>query len=79
MEFKRAKYLSHVFEPGFRAELHLKDLGIAMAEGHASGAVLPVTALVEELFRAMKQKGWGAEDHSGLLQVIEELSDHRIG
>ena len=75
MELKREKLLTHVFTPGFRAELHLKDLGIALAEGHASGAALPVTALVESLFARMKEKGWGAEDHTGLLKVIEELSE----
>jgi 2-hydroxy-3-oxopropionate reductase len=79
MELKREKLLSHVFKPGFRAELHLKDLGIALAEGHESGAALPVTALVRTLFARMKEKGWGGEDHSGLLKVIEDLSDQRTG
>jgi 2-hydroxy-3-oxopropionate reductase len=79
MELKREKLLTHVFEPGFRAELHLKDLGIALAEAHASGAALPVTALVGTLFARMKERGWGGEDHSGLLKVIEGLSDQRTG
>jgi 2-hydroxy-3-oxopropionate reductase len=74
MELKREKLLTHVFDPGFRSELHLKDLGIALAEGHESGVALPVTALVETLFARMKEKGWGGEDHSGLLKVIEDLS-----
>lgn len=79
MEFKRAKYLEHVFEPGFRAELHHKDLGIALAAARESGVAMPVAALVADLFLTMKQKGWGGEDHSGLLKVIEDLSHHRIG
>jgi 2-hydroxy-3-oxopropionate reductase len=79
MELKREKLLTHVFKPGFRAELHLKDLGIALAEAHESGAALPVTALVETLFARMKEQGWGAEDHSGLLKVIESFSDQRTG
>ena len=79
MELKRQKLLTHVFDPGFRAELHHKDLGIALAEGRESGAALPVTALVDQLFGVMKRKGWGGEDHSGLIRVIEELSAQRTG
>ena len=78
MELKRNKYLTHTFDPGFRAELHHKDLGIALAAARESGIVLPVTALVEQLFLTMKRKGWGAQDHSGLLRVIEDLSDYEI-
>jgi 2-hydroxy-3-oxopropionate reductase len=77
MELKRAKLLDRVFEPGFRAELHHKDLGIALAEGRESGVALPVTALVDQLFGAMERKGWGGEDHSALIKVIEELSGPR--
>lgn len=79
MEFKRSKYLEHVFQPGFRAELHLKDLGIALAEGRAAGVALPATELAEGLFRRMREMGLGAEDHAGVVQVIEALSHHRIG
>ena len=77
MELKREKLLSRVFEPGFRAELHHKDLGIALAEGRESGAALPVTALVDQLFGVMARKGWGKQDHSALVRVIEALSDSR--
>jgi 2-hydroxy-3-oxopropionate reductase len=75
MELKRQKLLTHVFDPGFRSELHLKDLGIALAEGHEAGVALPVTALVETLFARMKESGWGGEDHSGLIKVIESMSE----
>lgn len=77
MELKREKLLSRVFEPGFRAELHHKDLGIALAEGRESGAALPVTALVDQLFGVMARNGWGKEDHSALVRVIEALSESR--
>ncbi|MGI8650563.1 MAG: 2-hydroxy-3-oxopropionate reductase [Rubrobacter sp.] len=79
MEVKREKFLSHTFEPGFRAELHHKDLGIALAAGREYGVALPVTALVDQMLLSMRQKGWGAEDHSALLRVIEDLSQHEIG
>jgi 2-hydroxy-3-oxopropionate reductase len=78
MEVKRDKFLSHQFTPGFRAELHHKDLGIALATAREAGVALPVTALLDQLFLAMKRKGWGGEDDSALLRVIEDLSDHRI-
>lgn len=74
MEVKREKFLSHEFDPGFRAELHHKDLGIALAAGREYGVALPVTAIVDQMLLSMRQKGWGGEDHSALLKVIEDLS-----
>ena len=79
MEVKREKFLSHTFDPGFRSELHHKDLGIALAAGREYGVVLPVTAIVDQMLLEMKRKGWGGEDHSALLRVIEDLSQHEIG
>ena len=78
MEVKREKFLSHKFDPGFRSELHHKDLGIALAAGREYGVVLPVTAIVDQMLLTMKRKGWGGEDHSALLRVIEDLSQHEI-
>ena len=79
MEVKREKFLSHSFEPGFRSELHHKDLGIALAAGREYGVVMPVTAIVDQMLLSMKRKGWGGEDHSALLRIIEDLSQHTIG
>jgi 2-hydroxy-3-oxopropionate reductase len=79
MEVKREKFLSHSFEPGFRSELHHKDLGIALAAGREYGVVLPVTAIVDQMLLSMRRKGWGEEDHSALLRIIEDLSQHTIG
>ena len=79
MEVKREKFLSHTFEPGFRSELHHKDLGIALAAGREYGVVMPVTAIVDQMLLSMKRKGWGGEDHSALLRIIEDLSQHTIG
>src|SRR5215216_3377336 len=78
MEVKREKFLSHTFDPGFRSELHHKDLGIALSAGREYGVVLPVTAIVDQMLLAMKKKGWGGWDHSALLTLIEELSQHEI-
>jgi 2-hydroxy-3-oxopropionate reductase len=79
MEVKREKFLSHTFEPGFRSELHHKDLGIALAAGREYGVVMPATAIVDQLLLSMRRKGWGGEDHSALLRIIEDLSQHTIG
>jgi 2-hydroxy-3-oxopropionate reductase len=77
MEVKREKFLSHRFAPGFRSELHHKDLGIALAAGREYGVALPVTAIVDQMLLTMRKKGWGGEDHSALLKVIEDLSGMR--
>jgi 2-hydroxy-3-oxopropionate reductase len=79
MEVKREKFLSHTFDPGFRSELHHKDLGIALAAGREYGVALPVTAIVDQMLLSMKMKGWGGEDHSALFRVIEDLSQYEIG
>jgi 2-hydroxy-3-oxopropionate reductase len=79
MEVKREKFLTHNFTPGFRAELHHKDLGIALSAAREWGVTLPLTAVVDQMFLAMRKKGWGKEDHSGLLRVIEDMSDYQVG
>jgi 2-hydroxy-3-oxopropionate reductase len=74
IEVKREKLLSGTFEPGFRAELHHKDLGIALSAGREQGVAMPLTALVDQMFMAMEARGWGEEDHSAVLRLIEDLS-----
>ena len=60
--------------PGFRIDLHHKDMGIAQASARAAGVALPVTGQVAQLVAAAQAMGYGAQDHSALLQVIEQLS-----
>jgi 2-hydroxy-3-oxopropionate reductase len=79
MEAKREKLLEHSFDPGFRIELHHKDLGIALAAGREYGVTLPVTAAVDQMLETLKMKGRGDRDHSALLTLIEESSAHEIG
>ena len=78
MEAKREKMLSHSFNPGFRVELHHKDLGIALAAGREYGVNLPVTAIVDQMLETLKMRGRGNQDHSALLTLIEESSGHEI-
>ena len=78
MEAKKEKFFSHDFEPGFRIELHHKDLGIALAAGREYGVALPVTAIVDQMLEALKAKGRGDRDHSALLTLLEEAAQHEI-
>jgi len=79
MEAKKQKFFSHDFEPGFRIELHHKDLGIALAAGREYGVALPVTAIVDQMLEASMAKGRGERDHSALLTLLEEGAQHEIG
>jgi 2-hydroxy-3-oxopropionate reductase len=79
MEMRRRNFLEHDFTPGFRIDLHHKDLNIALESGDAYGVPLPVTSLVQQYMRALRAKGHGGDDHSGLLRLVEELAEHRIG
>jgi 2-hydroxy-3-oxopropionate reductase len=69
---------SHSFDPGFRVELHHKDLGIALAAGREYGVTLPVTAIVDQMLETMTMRGRGDQDHSVLLTFIGESSGHEI-
>jgi len=74
LEIKGEKLLSHAFSPGGKAEYHRKDLGIALAAARDHGAVLPATAIVDQMFGALIAKGRGGWDHSALVTLIEGWS-----
>lgn len=79
MEAKKEKFFDHDFDPGFRVELHHKDLGIALAAGREYGVTLPVTAIVDQMLQDLRMRGRGDRDHSALLTLIEDSSGHEIG
>ncbi len=66
------------FNPGFRIELHLKDLLNAMHTAHETGTPLPFTAMVTEVMSAMKNAGKGGLDHGGLVQYFESLAGAEV-
>ena len=74
LELKVAGMLARQFTPGFRIDLHHKDLGIVLATAREAGIALPVTGLVSQLFVAARAQGLGSLDHTGLLKVLEGLS-----
>lgn len=79
MDQKRENFLEHDFDPGFRIELHHKDLGIALATAREVGVPLPVTALVDQMLQELQVKDRGALDHSALLTVLEDAAGHQVG
>ena len=74
LDLKAASMLAREFQPGFRIDLHHKDMGIALASARAAGVALPVTGVVAQLVAAARAQGFGSLDHSALLQVVEQLS-----
>ncbi len=74
LDRKAATMLGREFTPGFRIDLHHKDMGIALASARSAGVALPVTGLVAQLVASARAMGHGSLDHSALLQVVEELS-----
>ncbi|NPV08870.1 MAG: 2-hydroxy-3-oxopropionate reductase [Anaerolineae bacterium] len=78
LENRAPKVLQRDFEPGFYAAYHLKDLGIALEAARESGAVLPATALVRQMYQSLVTHGKGRLDHSAIIQVIEGLSDVEV-
>ncbi|HEY2669129.1 MAG TPA: 2-hydroxy-3-oxopropionate reductase [Rugosimonospora sp.] len=74
LDLKAATMLARQFQPGFRIDLHYKDLGIVLAAAWDAGLALPVTGVVAQLFVAARAQGLGSLDHSALLTVVERLS-----
>jgi 2-hydroxy-3-oxopropionate reductase len=79
MEVRGRNFLEHDFTPGFRIDLHHKDLGIALATAREYGVALPSTAAVDQMLQALRSNGRGDRDHSALLTYIEDLAQHTIG
>jgi 2-hydroxy-3-oxopropionate reductase len=79
LEMRGPTMIQHQFDPGFRINLHRKDLGIALATGTENAVPLPVTALVSQLFDAVAARGGGDLDHSALLSLFEDLAQFQIG
>jgi 2-hydroxy-3-oxopropionate reductase len=79
MEVRRDNFLGHDFAPGFKVDLHHKDLEIALGAGGEVDAPLPLTAEVQQMFRQLRAAGHGDEDDSALLRVAEQRASHRLG
>jgi 2-hydroxy-3-oxopropionate reductase len=79
LELKGPSMIAHNFTPGFRIDLHRKDLGIALAAARSSAVPVPVSAVVSQLFEALSAAGRGDLDHSALITIYEELARFNVG
>ena len=78
LEVHGERMIRRTFEPGFRIELHQKDLNLALSGARVLGVTLPGTATVQELFNACTAKGGAKWDHSALVRVLETLACHDV-
>ena len=79
MEVRRRNFLEHDFTPGFKVDLHHKDLEIALASAGQANVDLTLAAITQQMFRQLRAEGRGDEDHSALLSVVEQQAAHRVG
>ena len=71
--------INRTFNPGFRIELHQKDLNLALSSARAIGVSLPNTATAQELFNSCAAHGGSAWDHSGMVRALEMMANFEIG
>ncbi|HYS41666.1 MAG TPA: 2-hydroxy-3-oxopropionate reductase [Pseudonocardiaceae bacterium] len=74
LDRKASTMLAREFAPGFRVDLHHKDLGIVLSVARDAGVVIPLGAQVAQLMAALRARGDGSLDHTALLRIVELLS-----
>lgn len=74
LDAKAPLVMDRKFDPGFRINLHIKDLGNVLETSHELGVSLPMTAAVMEMMQALKADGKGDEDHCSLIKYYEKLA-----
>jgi 2-hydroxy-3-oxopropionate reductase len=79
LEVHGERMVNRTFAPGFRIELHQKDLNLALASARSLGVSLPNTATAQELFNACAAHGGKAWDHSAMVRALEKLANFEIG
>jgi 2-hydroxy-3-oxopropionate reductase len=79
LDRKAAGMIAREFAPGFRVDLHHKDLGIVTSAAREAGVAIPVGSLVAQLMGALRAEGHGSLDHSALLLLVEQLSGRSSG
>jgi 2-hydroxy-3-oxopropionate reductase len=79
LELHGERMINRNFDPGFRIELHQKDLNLALQGAKALQIGLPNTAMCQELFNACAANGGSGWDHSGMVRALEMMANHEIG
>ncbi|MFM0755886.1 2-hydroxy-3-oxopropionate reductase [Paraburkholderia strydomiana] len=79
LEVHGERMTKRTFDPGFRIELHQKDLNLALQTAQTLGVSLPNTATCQALFNACVAHGGKAWDHSAMVRALEVLANHEIG
>jgi 2-hydroxy-3-oxopropionate reductase len=78
MNAKMPMILEGNFDPGFKIDLHIKDLNNALDTGHSTGSPMPLTAQVMEMMQTLRADGCGQNDHSGLAKYYAKVSGAKI-
>ncbi len=78
LEVHGERMIKRTFNPGFRVELHQKDLNLALSSARALGVALPNTATAQELFNACIAHGGAGWDHSAMVKALETLANHKV-
>ena len=79
LEVHGERMIKRTFDPGFRIELHQKDLNLALSSARELGVSLPNTATAQELFNACAAHGGKGWDHSAMVRALEKMSNFEIG
>ena len=79
LELHGERMIKRTFDPGFRIELHQKDLNLALSSARALGVSLPNTAGAQELFNACAAHGGKKQDHSAIVRALEIMANHEVG
>jgi 2-hydroxy-3-oxopropionate reductase len=78
LEVHGERMIKRTFDPGFRVELHQKDLNLALSGARALGLSLPNTATAQELFNSCRAAGGAKWDHSAMVRALEALAHHEL-
>ncbi|MBX3661203.1 MAG: 2-hydroxy-3-oxopropionate reductase [Burkholderiales bacterium] len=78
LEVHGERMIKRTFDPGFRIELHQKDLNLALQGARAMGVSLPNTATAQELFNSCAANGGAKSDHSAMVKALERMAGHEV-
>ena len=78
LEVHGERIIKRTFDPGFRIELHSKDLNLALSNARKMGLSLPNTAIAQEMLNSCIGNGDGKKDHSALVTALERMANHKV-